>query len=112
MLPSAVQLMPTPTTAPTTGNGHARNLGAEARLMPTPSVADATGGHANRSGARSNELLLPGLVRSTEFGAYTAAIRRWERIFGRPSPSPTEPTGTLKSKWSYELYGIALRRSQ
>ncbi len=57
-------LMPTPTTAPTTGNGHARNLGAEAKLMPTPSVADATGGHATRSGARSDELLLPGLVKT------------------------------------------------
>lgn len=34
MLPSAV-LLPTPTTEPTTGNGHARNLGAEA-LLPTP----------------------------------------------------------------------------
>ena len=32
MLPSAVQyLLPTPTTQPETGNGHARNLGAEAR---------------------------------------------------------------------------------
>ncbi len=31
MLPSAVALLPTPTTAPTTGNGHARNLGGETR---------------------------------------------------------------------------------
>jgi hypothetical protein len=33
-------------------------------LFPTPSVADAIGGHATRSGARSNELLLPGLVKT------------------------------------------------
>ena len=41
MLPSAVTLLPTPTTAPTTGNGHARNLGGEARLLPTPQYAAA-----------------------------------------------------------------------
>ena len=33
-------------------------------LLPTPSVADGTGGHATRSGARSGELLLPGVARS------------------------------------------------
>lgn len=31
MLPSAVALLPAPTTQPTTGNGHARNLGREVR---------------------------------------------------------------------------------
>lgn len=35
-----------------------------APLLPTPSVADATGGHATRSGDRSGELLLPGLVKT------------------------------------------------
>jgi len=47
------------------GNGHGKSLAIETlRLLPTPSVADGTGGHANRSGARSNELLLPGVARS------------------------------------------------
>lgn len=32
--------------------------------VPTPSVADAMGGHLTRSGARSNELLLPGVAKS------------------------------------------------
>ncbi|MEX2289195.1 MAG: hypothetical protein WD794_02560 [Mycobacteriales bacterium] len=36
-LPGAVgKLLPTPTTQPTTGNGHARNLGGEAKLLRTP----------------------------------------------------------------------------
>lgn len=39
-LRTAVALLPTPTTEPTTGNGHARNLGAEAKLLPTPAVND------------------------------------------------------------------------
>lgn len=38
-------------------------------LLPTPSVADGTGGHASRSGARSDELLLPGLARAHAEGA-------------------------------------------
>jgi len=38
--------------------------GSGGALVPTPSVPDATGGHASRSGARSGELMLPGLVRS------------------------------------------------
>ena len=64
----AVQLMPTPTTQPDTGNGHARSLGKEARLLPTPGVADAEGGHATRSGDRADELLLPGLAVAAQAG--------------------------------------------
>lgn len=42
-LPAAVTL-PTPTTQPETGNGHARNLGAEARLLKTPTSQLAVNG--------------------------------------------------------------------
>lgn len=39
-----VELLPTPTTEPTTGNGHARHLGGEVRdLLPTPRTTMATG---------------------------------------------------------------------
>jgi DNA (cytosine-5)-methyltransferase 1 len=94
MLPSAVtHLLPTPTTEPTTGNGHARNLGEEARLLPTPSVADMEGGRKHRSGARSGELLLNGLAHAQAFGQYAPAIARWDAVLGRPAPAPTEPTG-------------------
>lgn len=131
-------LLPTPTTAPDTGNGHARNLGKEVQLLPTPTakdsaasggstpsdvtltdavvrtrlgtvpnprhallptpqVADAMGGHANRSGARSDELLLPGLARKVQqdeldWGEYEPAVRRWEDLT-RPAPDPTRPDG-------------------
>lgn len=33
-------------------------------LLPTPQTADGMGGHLNRSGARSTELLLPGVARA------------------------------------------------
>jgi DNA (cytosine-5)-methyltransferase 1 len=47
------------------GNGHGKSLAIEAqRLLPTPSVADGMGGHLTRSGARSGELLLPGVAKS------------------------------------------------
>lgn len=36
-------LLPTPTTEPATGNGHARNLGSEARMLPTPTRRDHKG---------------------------------------------------------------------
>jgi DNA (cytosine-5)-methyltransferase 1 len=44
------------------GNGMGMPLSIAVQLLPTPQVADATGGHASRSGARSDELLLPGVA--------------------------------------------------
>lgn len=46
----------------------ARELAA-VDLLPTPSVADGMGGHLTRSGARSDELLLPGVARAYAEGA-------------------------------------------
>ncbi|WP_269462203.1 hypothetical protein [Mycobacteroides abscessus] len=52
-----------------------QQLGRSARelaavdLLPTPSVADGMGGHLSRSGARSNELLLPGVAKAYADGA-------------------------------------------
>ena len=66
----AQRLLPTPTASEDHyrlggDSQQSKSLGAMAargELLPTPSVADATGGHRNRSGARSDELLLPGLA--------------------------------------------------
>jgi DNA (cytosine-5)-methyltransferase 1 len=122
MLPSAVTLLPTPAvndmgagktvdewdawtdrmkTAHGNGNGHGKSLSIEAaRLLPTPSVADGMGGHLTRSGARSNELLLPGVAKAHQqaWGQYAAAIARAEQAIGRPAPPPTEtgPKGAAR----------------
>jgi DNA (cytosine-5)-methyltransferase 1 len=100
-----IALLPTPTTAPMTGNGHARNLGSEVALIPTPSVADSTGGHARRGGARGDELLLKGLAQEghlSRFGKYAPAIARWEQIVG-PAPAPTKPGRTGKPRLNPEF---------
>ena len=51
MLPSAVQLLPTPLTDPAAGNGHARTLSSEAKLLPTPTAREGNSrgaGHPDR----------------------------------------------------------------
>jgi hypothetical protein len=45
---------------------------AEEALLPTPSAADGMGGHATRSGARSDEMLLPGVAVALANGETTA----------------------------------------
>lgn len=63
-------------------------------LMPTPTVGNADGTNERRGGARSNEMLLPGVAKEcqTDWGPYAPAIHRWEHALGRPAPSPTEPS--------------------
>ena len=43
LAPAVLNLLPTPTTEPTTGNGHARNLGNEVRLLPTTTTSRSGG---------------------------------------------------------------------
>jgi DNA (cytosine-5)-methyltransferase 1 len=45
------------------GSDAAQRGDGPVELLPTPSVADGTGGHLTRGGDRSNEKLLPGIVR-------------------------------------------------
>lgn len=92
-------LLPTPTTQPSTGNGHARDLGREVRTLPTPQARD---GHHNRgadperyrgsksqNGRRSN---LDDMIAATEAG-------RW-------SGESTEPPSSDTSECSVEQLRI------
>lgn len=115
-------VLPTPTTEPNTGNGHARDLGREvAELLPTPAAGlpndgedratwqarhdkhAAKGKDATRSG-----IPLPIAVQESaeqgpedatadgetvRWGKYRAAILRAQRALGRLAPSPTRPDG-------------------
>lgn len=71
-------------------------------LLPTPQVADVTGGHRSRSGARSDEPLLPAVAEQIDgsWGPYAAAIDRWAQVTGMEPPSPVEPGRNGKSRLS------------
>lgn len=58
-------------------------------LLPTPTARDWKDGATNPDAVPVNGLL--GRAVWHDFGPYTAAIRRWEQVTGRPAPSPTEP---------------------
>lgn len=80
------QLLPTPTTQPHTGNGHARDLGGQAKLLSTPLAADGGGERASSAGwgLRDESRSI-----ATSWGPYAAAVARWEHLT-RPAPAPTE----------------------
>lgn len=85
---AAVDLLPTPTASRYPSN-RSVSPGASVRpslesiteLLPTPSVADGTGGHLTRSGARGDELLLPGVAKAYAEGTLL------------PTPCASDATG-------------------
>ena len=101
----AQRLLPTPTaqaakhgsTTDITANGYGSNLWDLPTLLPTPKASDGPNGGPGMRNGRGVADALPGVVGQLlptpthDFGPYTAAIRRWEAVIGRPAPSPTEP---------------------
>lgn len=80
-------LIPTPVAQPS-GNSPEAHLLATGGLLPTPQATNATASSAGY-GANLHEV-----ARGMEdgiFGVYGQAIARWERVLGRPAPSPTVP---------------------
>lgn len=83
--------LPTPTTEPMTGNGHARNLGKEVTMLPTPSaIMDAEGttyrNHRASSNFETNHAVTLGQV----------AYRRVHELL--PTPEASDGTGGRRSK--------------
>lgn len=85
-------------------------------MMPTPRASDVKGRNQ-----RNDQTCMTGAVeqgtraipapgpyhgglwglddgRGVRFGRFAAAIRRWERVSGRPAPCPTQATGGLR-RW-------------
>jgi DNA (cytosine-5)-methyltransferase 1 len=81
------RLLPTPTTDPDSWNGHARDLGSEARLLSTPVAADGGGARASSAGwvLRDQSRTI-----AAAWGRYAVAVARWEALT-RPAPAPTQP---------------------
>ena len=116
MLPSAVTLLPTPTSRDGKGpnqRGDATCLhGAiEAqRLLPTPTVEDRRASGSAGYGGNEFCTLTDATVRQPDrWGIYADAIARWERLT-RPAPAPTQPskkgTPQLSPKFSEWLMGL------
>lgn len=83
-------------------------------VLPTPTSRDGKGRNQRNSedcmpvAADNMSITVPGPYhgglwglddgRGVRFGRFTAAIRRWERVSGRPAPCPTQATGGLR-RW-------------
>lgn len=94
-LDDAVALLPTPTVRDADrgrwdGYRNGRPLSETIALLPTPRATDGEKGGPNQRGS-SGDLMLPAAVQPERWGAYAAAIRRWEHVTGRSAPEPTAP---------------------
>ena len=104
----AQRLLPTPTSGDSVGIGYATDVSQLTKadqphrlrdavnaisLLPTPTAKQGRNATAGRQeDAKFNTgTTLNDVAYTDQFGEYTAAIRRWEHIIGRPAPSPTEP---------------------
>ena len=84
-------------------------------VLPTPTSRDGKGRNQRNTddcmpvAADNMSITVPGPYhgglwglddgRGVRFGRFTAAIRRWERVSGRPAPCPTQATGGLR-RWA------------
>jgi len=101
--PDGLTLLPTPTaqaakhgsTPDVHANGYGSNLWDLPTLLPTLQARDHKDSYVDSAGCHrpGDTDSVPRAVRDmgADFGPYTAAIRRWEAVIGRPAPSPTEP---------------------
>lgn len=84
------------------------------KLLRTPTAAEIEGGATLPSKARAEGRtvrLAAQALDKDNWGDFTPAIERWEKILGRPAPEPTLPDGQkgqdrLSSKFTEWLMGI------
>lgn len=97
---------PTPSDAQGVGRGQGRP--EPARLVRGPDAplsGGETAADADRFGWRANILdLRPGQP-DLDWGDYGPAVRRWEHVFGRPAPWPTDVRGRLTPVFSEWMQG-------
>lgn len=109
-------------------NGLKVSPAVRASLLPTPVVNDMGAGktvekwdkwtaatkekHQNGNGhGPSLNIEMLRLNEETNWGKFEPAIRRWEKILGRPAPQPTKPDGKngahrLSSKFTEWMMGL------
>ena len=115
-----IRLLPTPdcmdAIMPRSSTGDLREdaMMRNVTVLPTPTSLDGKGRNQRNTddcmpvAADNMSITVPGPYhgglwglddgRGVRFGRFTAAIRRWERVSGRPAPCPTQATGGLR-RW-------------
>lgn len=115
-----IRLLPTPdcmdAIMPRSSTGDLREdaMMRNVTVLPTPTSRDGKGRNQRNTddcmpvAADNMSITVPGPYhgglwglddgRGVRFGRFTAAIRRWERVSGRPAPCPTQATGGLR-RW-------------
>lgn len=115
-----IRLFPTPNCMDaimprsSTGNLREDAMMRNVTVLPTPTSRDGKGRNQRNTddcmpvAADNMSITVPGPYhgglwglddgRGVRFGRFTAAIRRWERVSGRPAPCPTQATGGLR-RW-------------
>jgi DNA (cytosine-5)-methyltransferase 1 len=64
-------------------------------------------GHvASRAGEDSSGIRASAAPGATQWGQYAPAIRRWERVLGRPVPCPTDALGRLSPVFAEWMMGL------
>lgn len=100
--------------AGSTGNLREDVMMRDVTVLPTPTSRDGKGRNQRNTddcmpvAADNMSITVPGPYhgglwglddgRGVRFGRFTAAIRRWERVSGRPAPCPAQATGGLR-RW-------------
>ena len=108
-LPGAVEmgmaLLPTPVAGDGgKGGPNARHGGGDrplsSALLPTPAATDGDGRGPvpvadRKAGGHSVHLADTICDRTVDWGRFAPAIRRWERVLGRPAPDPSQISGSM-----------------
>ena len=77
-----------------------RHYVPDSMFIPTPRASDVKGFNQRRNQENLTGAMLLGVGsdRGVAWGRFEPAIRRWERILGRPAPSPLQATGGLRER--------------
>lgn len=87
---------------------------SKVELLRTPAASEAERGHQpeDKARARGGQVTLSGQTNfPDDFGRFTPAIERWEKVIGREAPSPTKPDGRdgqqrLSSEFTEWMMGL------
>lgn len=90
-------------------------LPSAVNLLPTPVVTDAKGARNSISGRKADSEhhsgdTLGDVAYTGKWGEYAAAIQRWEHVIGRPAPEPTQVSAKgspqLSARFAEWLMGV------